>query len=371
VKKIRLYVFPYRDQYFLSSYGAIVRDLMMVSSLSEEDCIDKITVYNRPVSIHERFLMKKRASNLVKMSDKIEFSNANSYDLMGPLSSARWKKNVYSISYSTQPTFDKNYTNIVLDFLPFSTLPNWALNADLYWYDLIDNFTKHNRYTALEKTLVEEKYKNIMNLGTNNLVTGVCQNALVGFENSHVIENAILNLPVVKNEPSKAKFDFGFMGFITNKFNVNTVKKISSLGFTIAIYGEFYDKSVEQELKNISNVRLFGRFNASDSNNLLATFKVGLIPYINELLHDESPLKLYQYLCASKLVLSSFDFDFSHEMFYVYDSSNLKDKIQTIIDDLQKNKTIPADELIQFTWKSRINKIIEIIKEKTLSKVID
>jgi hypothetical protein len=341
---------------------------MMVSSLAEDDRVDSITFYNRPVSLHERILLKKKPTDLIGNSNKIKFKNANSFDLMGPLSKKGWRKNVYQTRYSTQPKFDDNFINVVLDFLPIGNLPEWALNADLYWYDLIDNFTKHNRYSFVEKALVEEKYKNIMNLSTNNLVTGVCQNALVGFENSHVIENAILNLPVVKNEPSKAKFDFGFMGFITNKFDVNTVKKISSLGFTIAIYGEFYDKSVEQELKNISNVRLFGRFNASDSNNLLATFKVGLIPYINELLHDESPLKLYQYLCASKLVLSSFDFDFSHEMFYVYDSSNLEDKIKIIMDDLKKNKSIPEDELIQFTWGSRTNKIIGIIQEKALQR---
>jgi hypothetical protein len=347
-------------------YGPIVRDLMMVSSLAEDDRLDSITFYNRPVSIHERVLLKKKSANLIAISNKITFKNSNSFDLMGPLSKKRWKKNVYKTCYSTKPKFDDNFINVVLDFLPIGNLPEWVFSADLYWYDLIDNFTKHNRYSDLEKNLVEDKYKNIVNLSTNNLVTGVCRNALVGFENSHVIENAILNLPVVKNGPAKAQFDFGFMGFITNKFDVNTVKQISSLGFSIAIYGEFYDRSVEQELKKISNVSVFGRFNASDSNNLLATFKVGLIPYINELLHDESPLKLYQYLCASKLVLSSFDFDFSHNMFYVYDSSNLKDKIQTIMDDLKKNKSIPENELIQFTWKSRTNKIIEVIQDKVL-----
>jgi hypothetical protein len=368
VKKIRLYVFPYRDQYFLSTYGPIVRDLMMVSSLAEDNRVDSITFYNRPVSIHERVLLKKKSSNLIGLLNKVTFKNANSFDLLGPLSTKRWKKNVYKTSYSTQPKFNDNFINVVLDFLPIGKLPDWALEADLYWYDLIDNFTKHNRYSDLEKKLVEDKYKNIVNLSTNNLVTGVCQNALVGFENSCVIENAILKLPSIKKNQSTAQFDFGFMGFITNKFDINTVIQISSLGFSMAIYGEFYDKSVEHELKTIPNVKLFGRFNAADTNNLLATFKVGIIPYINELLHDESPLKLYQYLCASKLVLSSFNFDFSHDMFYVYNSSNLKDKIQTIMDDLKKNKSIPEDELIQFTWGSRTNKIIGIIQEKALQR---
>jgi hypothetical protein len=365
VKKLRFYVFGYRDQYFWSEFGPIVRDLMMVSSLTDDDCVDSITFYNRPVSIHERVLLKKKANKLVDVSRKIKFKNANSYDLFGPFHKRCWFKDIYKKSYATPPTFDDKYTNIILDFLPIGNLPDWAFNADLYWYDLIDNFTKHNRYSLSQKRLVSDKYQGVNELGINKLITGVCASALVNFRAAHVLENAILNLPEVRKNNETETFDFGFMGFISNKFDIDAVKKISQRGYTIAIYGEVYDRLTLNALFGVPGVRLFGKFRDTDVNNILSTFNIGIIPYKNELLHDESPLKLYQYLSASKLVLSSFDFDFQHDMFYVYEAKDLEDKINLVILDLNKNKTVHEDDTYQFTWKARVDKITELICQKT------
>jgi len=360
VKKIRFFVFGYRDQYFWSEFGPIVRDLMMVSSLADDEKVDKVIFYNRPVSIHERILRKKNTAKLSEVNNKIEFTNSNSYDILGPLKKRAWVKEIYKSAYATSPLFDSNYINIVLDFLPIGELPGWAYNADLYWYDLIDNFVKHNRYTPSEKQMVKDKYSYIKQLKEKSLVTGVTGNAIEGFSNSHVIENAILKKPELVH--CSVMFDFGFMGFITNKFDIETIKVICNKGYTVAIYGEAYDLNIIEKLKQVDGVSVFGKFTSGESDIKLSSFKVGLIPYKNELLHDESPLKLYQYLLASKPVLSSYSFDFEHTLFHVYTPNNLSEKIEGII-----NLKAPGKHDISkdtFLWSARIKDIVNIIMKR-------
>ncbi len=362
MKKVRLYVFGYRDQSFWCEYGPIVRDLMMVSALCESEVVDSVTFYNRPVSFPELLLLRKKFSYPPVGSNKINFISKISKDIFGPLKRRLWVKGAYKDNYQQSPGFSSEYINVVLDFLPIGDLPGWVSGADLYWYDLIDNFKKHNRYTAAEKKHVSQKYQNISEYSGNKLITGVSASALDEFTNAHVLENAILNLPkVIKAEQSKM-FDFGFMGFISNKFDINAVKKICKLGYSVAIYGDIYDKDTEKELLSVSGVKLFGKFRDTDVDALLSTFNVGLIPYKNELLHDESPLKLYQYLSASKLVLSSFDFDFKHDMFYVYGADDFETKVNSIVLDLNKNKVLNENEAYQFTWKFRIQSILKFFE---------
>ena len=59
-KKFRFYFFGYRDEYFWNSYGPIVRDLMICKTLSNFKNVDKITFFNRPVSLYERILGIKK-----------------------------------------------------------------------------------------------------------------------------------------------------------------------------------------------------------------------------------------------------------------------------------------------------------------------
>lgn len=362
MKKIRLYVFGYRDQSFWCEYGPIVRDLMVVSALCELDAVDSVEFYNRPVTLPELLLRRKKIGYPDVGSKKITFISKLSYDIFGPLRKRLWVNGAYKNHYNVQPEFSTDYINVVLDFLPIGELPEWVSKADVYWYDLIDNFKKHNRYTTAEKKQVSQKYQSVSEYAGIKLVTGVSASALSEFSNSHVLENAILKLPKIIKATQSSMFDFGFMGFVSNKFDINAVKKICALGYSVAIYGEFYDKSTEKELLSVSGVKLFGRFRDTDVDMLLSTFKIGLIPYRNELLHDESPLKLYQYLSASKLVLSSFDFDFQHEMFYVYSAGDFESKINAIVLDLDKNKVLSESEAYKFTWEYRVQTAVKLLE---------
>lgn len=371
MKKFRLFIFGYRDQYFWSNYGPIVRDLMICKTLADFNSVDQITFYNRPVSIYERLLKIKtiKTRNSLKgISNKINFLDCTSLDILGPLSKRLWCQDIYRKMYATGPEMDSAYKNIIIDFLPIGDLPEWTQKADLIWYDLIDNFEKHNRYTLKEKKAVSAKYAKIKELPSNkSFVTGVSNEAICQFKNSIVLENGILNDDeIIDSSQSGPIYDFGFMGFITDKFDIEKINTLSELGFSIAIYGEFYDANVKSKVEKIKNVVVYGRFNHKDTKRILKTFRIGLIPYIMELLHDESPLKMFQYFSEYKLVLSCFNFNQKNSLLWVYSEDNFREKAKAAVTMVHSEEFKPLcdSSTKNYYWHHRLETLYKAIKYK-------
>jgi hypothetical protein len=270
----------------------------------------------------------------------------------------------------TPPQLDSKHINIVIDFLPIGNLPNWTQDLDYIWYDLIDNFQKHNRYTQNEKKAVTEKYSQVKKLAhEKTLVTGVSSDAINEFENSLVLNNGILDEHNKTCSVSSSEhYDFGFMGFITDKFDIEKIEILAKLGYTIAIYGEFYDSSLKSTIEKIVNVTVFGRFSHLDTQKILSTFKIGLIPYIVEKLHDESPLKMFQYFSAQKLVLSCFDFNQKNSLLWVYSEENFAFKAKEAVSIVNSAEfhSLCALSSKNYYWGDRLNELFEAVKHKCL-----
>ena len=67
----------------------------------------------------------------------------------------------------------------------------------------------------------------------------------------------------------------------------------------------------------MDNVKLLGGFHYRQLSKICETFKVGLLPYRQEVSHDGSPLKLYEYLRYRKPVLTSIDYELTDEKYIV------------------------------------------------------
>lgn len=358
MKKIRLHVFGYRDICFWSEYGPIVRDLMLVNALCGEKIVHDIHFYNRPTSILETLLLKKKINySVTDLPNKLKFISKFSFDFFGPIKKRLWLDNIYDISYK-DVELNKDYINVVLDFLPIGKLPKWAYEADFYWYDLIDNFQKHNRYSFKEKALVKEKYEFISNLN-NCFVTAVSQSAISDFKNTKklVLPNGLNSF--IHVEMDSYKYDFGFMGFITDKLDMSLVTYLSNSGYKVAIFGEFYDQDVKVKLEKLDGVYIHGAFKFSDVPNILKTFKVGLLPYLLDKLHDESPLKLYQYICSGKNVLASTDFGCDMEHVYVYENDQIEATVLRSLNNQSPNKGFSRSFFESNSWVNRANLAIE------------
>jgi hypothetical protein len=307
MKPLNFLIFPYRDFYFQRRYGATVRDLHIINALSQSELVKSIHVVNRPVSVYERLYLK-RAFPVNDSASKISWIDRTSWDLHGPLSRRKWLVAVYD-QYVGLHWRQEDCFNVLMDFTPLSLINYQQFNSDFVWYDLIDNFAKHNRYDTAERRAVRRKYERIANVA--DLVTGVTTAAIEQFPNGRVVRNGVgvsrHDIRVTSHSPA-APFDFGFLGFLTDKFDSDTVLAMAAHGFKIGIYGDFYDKSLRHRLIH-RNITLCGSFRDGDVPKIMGTFRVGLIPYKKDKLHDGSPLKLYQYLAYGHPVISSVLFD--------------------------------------------------------------
>lgn len=323
---------PYRDTYFWNSFGFSVRDLQFLYVLKSLNYFQNISIVNRPVSIYEKITTKKRLSK----PKGFEVYDYLSLDLIGPLKKRSWTEYCYKHLFkkAINELIDSNDYDeiIVLDFTPIAILPHvYHKKIKItYWYDLIDNFTKHNRFTIKEKELVEKKYTHVEN--HYHFITSVSSKAATAMdrEDAYVITNGVFNEGEPIRKPTgNLAYDFGFVGFITDKFDTKFIQQLTTMGFTVVIYGKAYDKEVAKQLKSIG-VELKGAFKHKDLPSIISTFKVGLIPYLQHKLHDESPLKMYEYLKNNTPCMTSVNYELSNK--YIRNYSTTKDLTQDIID---------------------------------------
>lgn len=368
---VNILALPYRDSYFYDKFGPAVRDLQIILALSENIYVSKITVINRPVSIYERLTTKRKKRSIPSL--KIDTIDITSFNILGPIFRRKWFKNIYIkiIKRILPIVYNKNQVNILLDFSPISMINRDDIKGWFLWYDFIDNFIKHNRFSKREKLLVREKYNFIKYAA--QFITAVTKECLentdlAAHKNTYILNNCIFsNFLPSRNKERKDNneniFDFGFIGFITNKFDLSFIDFLSRKGYSIAIYGKAFDYKVQKKLMKINNVYLGGAFSYSDLADICKTFRVGLLPYRIEKSHDGSPLKLYEYLRYGRPCLTSMDFEIMNENIVNYNNCIDIDKKIGIL--FQKKKadviaTIKNEWYLNYHLNIIINNIISL-----------
>jgi teichuronic acid biosynthesis glycosyltransferase TuaH len=314
--KFNFIIIPYRDTYFLRKYGYSVRDLMIIKTLIDLPLVNKIYLVNRPVSLYERFtnkLFKKKIASI-----KVKVIDTTSYDLIGPLKGRIWTETCYYNIFNrlldeldSKINLNQQEINILLDFTPIANIPydEFKKRNFIIWYDVIDNFTKHNRYSEKEKHKVREKYRYVDIHA--DIITGVTSEALNEFptnKNKLVMYNGLLRFDSLISNEVKEKYKFGFIGFITDKLDVDFIIEIAKID-SVVLYGEFYDRKIRKQLEKIKNVILKGGYKIDQLPRIMNSFEIGIIPYKESKSHDGSPLKLYQYLYFNKPVISAMQFE--------------------------------------------------------------
>ena len=373
--KINLVVLNYRGSYFYREYGPAVRDLQFLLTLAQMDEIS-LTLLERPVSVYERILGKVFQKGILDGYD-ISISDSTSYDVIGPLKRRLWwSRSIKQYLNEMLPQLkDDQAINVFLDCMPIGSPDPESLYGWYYWYDFIDNFTKHNRFTKTERQAVQQKYLFVKRHA--QLLTFVSEEC---FRNVNLDQPSSAEIRVVTNKvfedlslsdknvcldtSSQDLFDFGFIGFVTDKIDVNFIQKLS-FNHTVAIYGDFYDHKVRAKLKTLNNVKLLGGFHYNDLPVICKTFKVGLLPYLKEKSHDGSPLKLYEYLRYLRPVLTSIDYELTSDKYIInYRNSNLDDK--TLSQIIELSGDIEIAELLseQDFFKKAIAEIIDSIVAK-------
>ncbi|HCT5581013.1 TPA: glycosyl transferase [Enterobacter kobei] len=361
---MRFIIVGYRDAYFWNEFGTSVRDLQIAEVLSRKS---EVIFINRPVSIYERLLNKKKVKSVYKhYSKKVTFIDTTSLDFIGPLKGRVWTEKCYcKLFTNVLEKYTNNYEDkvVVIDFTPLAKIQYIKRQNVYYWYDLIDNFAIHNRFSETEKKMVKEKYAYVDEHA--DLITGVSDKSIMGFTNpnTHVMPNGVYLESKTSVDSSPIKFegvyDLGFVGFITDKFDVDFINNLSE-NFSIVIWGRFFDEKVRAKLNK--NIKIAGSFKYSDLPRIMKTFKVGLLPYLESKSHDESPLKMYEYFKHSLPCISSMKFEIESKWFWKYsnvDSPELDNKIK---DFIKESGSDEIRESIKSEWYFE-NKIKTIVSK--------
>jgi hypothetical protein len=318
--QLEVIVLPYRDLYFAKRYGWGVRDLAILKALSKSTMVSSLIVIQRPITIYERILGKVQR-NREGLSDALVVDKT-SFDIFGPRTGRSWTRHAYANIGAALKALrhEAGGSRIILDFTPMAAVRRMGIQADYYWYDVIDNFVKHNRYSPVDRRLVQYKYQEVA--ACADLITGVTAKALSVFPRgkSMLVANGIGVVTADKlSAPENDAYDFGFLGYLTDKFDVHLVRVLAEgAGKSVVIYGKSFDRAVGEQLKRIPNVRIGEEFSESDIPTLMRTFRIGIIPYLAGKSHDGSPLKLYLYLAYGRQVLSTMEFPGETTMFSEY-----------------------------------------------------
>ena len=177
-----------------------------------------------------------------------------------------------------------------------------------------------------------------------------------------VVEGTIVKW--LKKERDKVKTDDPLVEIMTDKINIELISNLSEQGKTIAFFGKVYDKKTGQRLSQLQNVTCFGEFHSEQLPSIMEQFRIGIIPYLKERSHDESPLKAFQYLSYGIPVFSTINYPITSQYFACNESLSTT----TLIDELLKLDTrtstqgreeIATTVTEEMYWNVKIERILD------------
>jgi hypothetical protein len=364
-------VIPYRTMNFAKRFGLTVRDLMMLRAL--EDCGSVATVdwFERPSLFVENIISR---GNKPQLGLKTKVHSRIAFNPFPPLMKKRmWPMDSLRVHGASLKKWARGGQNIkvLLDFHPLYIPSEELLRTPglIYWYDLIDDFQKHNVYTKEQQEAVKNKYRFVRDGGA--FVTGVSDAAVSSFPGGLTLPNRLLRSAWAgqsgrESQEGRPAFDLGFTGFITDKFDIGFVRRIAAMGYKILIRGKAYHRHVADELSTIKGVEVGPEFHASEQAAILRQFSIGMIPYIPERCHEESPIKLVQYLVSGRPAILSKSFGSLEQKFQRWVSiyQNQGDgELRATIEDMLALTNDPllkkaVDRSSDIFWDSQIESVL-------------
>jgi len=306
-------VIPYRTMNFAKRFGLTVRDLMMLRALEDCGSVAMVDWFERPSLFVENVISR---GSKPQLGSRTTVHSKTAFNPIPPLLKKRmWPVDSLRIHEPSLQRWVVNGkdTKVLLDFHPLYIPSEDLLRTPglIYWYDLIDDFQKHNVYTDEQQEAVKKKYRFVRNRGA--FVTGVSDAAVSSFPSGVTLPNRLLRSAwigssVTEQQKDPPVFDLGFTGFITDKFDIGFVRRVAAMGYKVLIRGKAYHRHVADELSTIEGVEVGPEFHASEQAAILRQFSIGIIPYIPERCHEESPIKLVQYLVSGRPALLSKSF---------------------------------------------------------------
>ncbi|MFD2741660.1 hypothetical protein ACFSUD_19035 [Sulfitobacter aestuarii] len=207
---------------------------------------------------------------------------------------------------------------LVIDFDPFAEITAPA-NAT-HWFDEIDDFSKHRRMPGRDRRAFAAKRARGHAIHTASSLESTVGDSIPNWVFTPIAPTA---------EDGCTPYEFGYIGYVDNKIDIDLVARLAAVG-PMGIWGNILDAEVERKLSEIPGISLMGEFCAPDLQGIMAQFRIGVIPFLLDRIHGNSPIKYYQYSAAHKPCLSTSAFGLKRDNLLVIDAAGLGDALARV-----------------------------------------
>ncbi len=192
--------------------------------------------------------------------------------------------------------------------------------------------------------------------------------------NSFVVKNGVdfsqfnqfAKKEVFKREHKKV----GYIGSLDYRFDIDIVENAVKFlnWFDFEFTGDLMNKEVKRRLGKYPNVKFFTPIKPNDVPELLASYDVGIIPYIvNDVNKNIYPLKINEYLAVGvPLVMTSFA-DLPEFDSFVSIANNSEEFIHKLKEETETDSMKKIEARVEFakqnSWESRTERFSNIIEK--------
>ncbi|WP_321345481.1 glycosyltransferase [uncultured Draconibacterium sp.] len=162
----------------------------------------------------------------------------------------------------------------------------------------------------------------------------------------------------------------GYIGSLDHRFDINTVEfAVKNMPDTLYHFtGNLRNQEIKQRLDKFDNVEFFGSVKPNDVPALLATYDVGIIPYlVNDINKNIYPLKINEYMAVGVPVVMTPFADLKDFSGMVSVAENNETFVKTLITELEKDSRSAINKRIEFaksnSWDIKAEEFGEILNK--------
>lgn len=390
-------IIPFHDYKKWLDEGFRTRDAHLFQHFQKQDSIGKVLVINRPVSIAEMIVKRKRWDTY---GGKVVFSRKF-------VQLSQMKKNVWCMDFllfdfikvilqkklwwSTAFNYDK-VTQGIHEALTYLQMHNSVLflqnpmavgivkklKISLFAFDAIDNWLYHPQMKA--KKVIAANYNYIdKHADVITTVSDALRELFHKNKNIYWIPNGVDSSffeGAQKSKKQELSVTIGYVGKIQDRIDFDLVESCLNQcpNYKFIFIGPVYSqkKRIQFLEKKYKNIVFRGDVHYLDLPEVLKNIDIAIIPHkINPFTNSMNPLKLYEYLAAGKFVVSTGIAGADKISPYVYIADNsysfvnaIKKAVKYIELGRISCKEIAASIPAECQWSNRAKAILKLFEDK-------
>lgn len=386
---------PFHDYKKWTNEGFRTRDAHLCEHLAQREDVGRILVVNRPVSVAEMVAKRKGwktpGGETVYEHDGIRLSHMQAkvwcidFLLLDLIKVAKERKAWWFTAFQYQKVLDG--INVAIQFLdmkdsvlmlqnPMGIGTAQHLQCRAFAFDAIDNWLYHPQMT--NKELIKRNYEYVDEHA--DLITTVSQSLTEMFAHNHNVHWIPNGVDIDYFKAARAfhavneQIVIGYVGKIQDRVDFDLVERCLQIysDCRFVFLGPIYaQKNRCRELASrYSNIVFKGDIHYHDLPREMREFDIAMIPHkVDAFTNSMNPLKLYEYLAAGKLIVSTQVAGVDQISSYVYSAENQNDYIVQMgmaIDMIKGGNVDPEQVAVSIpdecAWSSRTDLYVTELK---------